>query len=264
MKSFNLDKDIVTGKPITQRSLYWDVMRILPAGDAIGNVSPTGAGGGILPGFPAWMQPSGGLGGDIFSIFFWGTDLFTLKPIPTKVGNERADMAERLHYFLKKQVPNNPILGISGWQWGIDQIPGVEYKQRWRAFDSYAHQSIMRTLTQSANARAPYAEDTTVLNTMLRFIGIKLWPFELPFKEGKYRLEHERNLNKLQSEIIKLRKNLEKYPFGSAEEKAVKIRISKELLKLTRIEEEYLLGLRGLKRLRQGRKDPREIWESQQ
>ena len=261
---FDLDKDIVTGKPIPQRSLYWDVMRILPAGDAIGNVSPTGAGGGILPGFPAWMQPSGGLGGDIFSIFFWGTDLFTLKPIPTKVGNERADMAERLHYFLKKQVPNNPILGISGWQWGIDQIPGVEYKQRWRAFDSYAHQSIMRTLTQSANARAPYAEDTTVLNTMLRFIGIKLWPFELPFKEGKYRLEHERNLNKLQSEIIKLRKNLEKYPFGSEEYLAVEEETNDDILILRRKQEEYMLKMRGIRRLRENVEDPREIWESQQ
>ena len=122
----------------------------------------------------------------------------------------------------------------------------------------------MRTLTQSANARAPYAEDTTVLNTMLRFIGIKLWPFELPFKEAKYRLEHERNLNKLQSEIIKLRKNLEKYPFGSEEYLAVKKEISDDVQILRRKQEEYMLKMRGIRRLRENVEDPREIWESQQ
>jgi hypothetical protein len=44
----------------------------------------------------------------------------------------------------------------------------------------------------------------------------------------------------------------------------VKISISKELLKLRRIEEEYLLGDRGLRRLKENVEDPREIWESQQ
>ena len=70
-------------------------------------------------------------------------------------------------------------------------------------------------------------------------------------------------MKNLRRQVEKLNQEYERY-IGTSEEKAVKIRISKELLKLTRIEEEYLLGLRGLKRLRQGRKDPREIWESQQ
>jgi hypothetical protein len=208
------------------------------------------------------MQPSGGLAGDIiFSLI--GMDSFTLEPIPTKLYGEKADGWDKLYHFLKKQVPNNPIIGISGWQWGVDQIPGVEYKDRWKAFDSYAHQSIMRTFTQRANARAPYAEDTTVINTMLRFIGIKLWPFELPFKERKYKLDYDRRMTNLRRQVEKLNREYERYR-GTPEEQAVKIRISKELLKLRRIEEEYLLGDRGLRRLKENVEDPREIWESQQ
>ena len=258
---FDLNKDIITGKDIPNRSTYLDIQRILPAGDAIGQLSP-GTGGGWIPGFPAWMQPSGGLAGD-FMLSWAGIDPFTHKKFPKNKYGEETDLAENMHHFLKKLVPNNPIIGISGWQWGIDQIPGVELKARWRAFDSYAHKNLMETITQRAHARAPYAEDTTVVNQLLRFIGIKLWPFEPRIKDQKFSLKYERKIRALQKSIQDMEKELRKYRPGSEEYKIQLGKNSEDLKDLRRRQEEYELKIRRSRKLKRNIDDPREIWESQ-
>ena len=121
----------------------------------------------------------------------------------------------------------------------------------------------METITQIAHARSPYAEDTTVVNQLLRFIGIKLWPFEPRIKETKFRLKYERKIRALQRSIRDMQKELRKYPPGSEEYKIQEGKNSEDLLDLRRRQEEYELKIRRFEKLKRNIDDPREIWESQ-
>ena len=52
--------------------------------------------------------------------------------------------------------------------------------------------------------------------------------------------------------------------FGSEEYLAVEEETNDDILILRRKQEEYMLKMRGIRRLRENVEDPREIWESQQ
>ena len=192
---WGLDKDPKTGEKLPQRTLLADGLRYIPGGDILGQTSPEQ--GGRIAGLPAPFQPSGGLAGEVL-ISLAGIDPFTGKDIEDK------SALNNIVFTLQRLVPNNPLIGMSGYQ----KLFGSE--ERTRVFDSWSHQKIMNALERRPDS-SPYAPDLSVLTAIAQTVGIKLWPFDEVKSLRVFNLETKLEINKLRARIKKRHKQLQKY-----------------------------------------------------
>ena len=84
-------------------SQYIDISRMVPGGD-IFNQADKSQGG--IPGVPSAFQPSFGILGDAYNSFTARVDPFTGMEVP----NLRTDTLASMKDFIRKQIPNNPLI----------------------------------------------------------------------------------------------------------------------------------------------------------
>jgi|TARA_R110002020_G_scaffold254156_2_gene467880 hypothetical protein len=200
--TFGEDRDPITGKHIPDRSLYLDTTRWIPGGDVLGQTSETGR---LIPFLPAPFQPSFGLAGEVFLPLVFGIDPFTMKQ------DERDTFSlENSLFMLKRLVPNNPLIGISG----VQKLLGFD--SRFDMFDSWSMKKIMKALEHKEDA-SDYTEDLPVLMAIAQTIGIKLWPVEREVALKGFTQEQQKRTKKLRKNLYKMRREMEKYPSGTPE-----------------------------------------------
>jgi hypothetical protein len=195
--TFGSDRDPITGKHMPDRSLYLDTTRWIPGGDVLGQTSENGR---LIPGLPAPFQPSFGLIGEITFPLIFGRDPFT-----GDAGDRTMAINwENTKFMMQRLVPNNPLIGISGYQ----KLAGLE--GRYDDFDSWSMKKIMNALEQRQNA-SDYREDLPVLMAIAQTIGIKLWPFEKNVGLKGFSSEQRKYARKLEKKVSILKKDLKKY-----------------------------------------------------
>lgn len=202
-KRFDLGLDFNLNK---ERQFYLSARRIVPGGDFF---TSNEFGGGYFPGLPAAMQPSFGiLGAALFPLA--GIDPFTWTPLDrTSASSADVETADRIIALAKQMFPNNPLVGISGWQWAIDEIPGVEYSDRFEALDSWSHKRI-RDAAFLSDTYKPFQEHMPVWMAVLQNIGIKLWPWEEKVKMQQFMYRIRKPSEQTSKEIYKLWRDFNK------------------------------------------------------
>jgi len=219
--TFGLDYDPATGKRMPDRSLYLDTTRWIPGGDVLGQTSEAGR---LIPFLPAPFQPSFGLIGEVSLPLVFGIDPFTMK----QDDRETFDF-DNFFFMAQRLVPNNPLMGISGYQ----KILGFD--SRTDEFDSWSMKKIMRAFEHREEA-SPYSEDLPVLMAIAQTVGIKLWPFEKGIATRTFIKEQENRTRKLRRELSNLKKERIKYPPGSKGEADKLKEVEKKLEEITRKE----------------------------
>mgnify|MGYP003645141292 FL=1 len=192
---WGLDKDPRTGDKLPQRTLLFDGLRYIPGGDSLGQTTPEQ--GGTIAGLPAPFQPSFGLAGEVI-ISLAGIDPFTGKHLEDKSAINNSI------FMLQRLVPNNPLLGMSGYQ----KLFGSE--ERTRVFDSWSHQKIMNTLERRPDS-SDYAPDLPILMALAQTVGIKLWPFDEVKSLKLFNLKTKIEIDELRKRIRSRQKVLKKY-----------------------------------------------------
>ena len=202
-KRFDLGLDFNLNK---ERQLHLSTRRIVPGGDFF---TSNEMGIGFLPGLPAAMQPSFGILGALI-LPAAGIDPFTWSPLD-RTSASAADVAttDRLIAMAKQILPNNPLVGISGWQWAIDEIPGVEYSDRFEAVDSWSHKR-MRDAAFLSDTYKPFQEHLPVWMVLLQNIGIKLWPWEEEVKWKQFLSRIKKPSEEASRKIYKLWRDFDK------------------------------------------------------
>ena len=196
---WGLDRSPVTGERLPERSFWLDIMRFIPGGDVLGQLSPED--GGWVSGLPAPFQPSGGLAGEVLVTSLLGIDTFTGKDITTEetfLGSRNAA------YTLARLVPNNPLLGISG----LQKLFGSE--ERSDFYDSWSHKKIMNSLERRPDSSA-YAVDLPVLTALAQTVGIKIWPVDPEKLDVVRTSKFRKDVRDLRARIRKMQRDNLKY-----------------------------------------------------
>lgn len=197
---WGLDKDPVTGERLPERSFWLDIMRFIPGGDVLGQLSPES--GGRIAGLPAPFQPSWGLAGEVFTPLIFGTDSFTGKEITQE--EQRILWSKELAHVAARLVPNNPLLGISG----LQKLFGSE--ERLDFYDSWSHKKIMNSLERRPDSSA-YAVDLPVLTALAQTVGIKIWPIDPDKLEVVRTSKFRKDVRDLRARIRKMQRDNFKY-----------------------------------------------------
>ena len=158
------------------QSRYINIQRFFPGGDILD------MGTGVLPGVPAPIQPSFGIGGDVF-FGMLGFDLFTKQTDKTRGISVFQDITGSLKGIGKKLIPNFPF------------IPG-----------SYSTQRINRA-TRDGNI-SPYREDEPEWMAILTSFGFKVSNKSLDTLTATKSLELSKQIKALDLQLKSLGKQL--------------------------------------------------------
>ena len=181
---------------------YMDFTRFVPGGDVLDLH-------GTIPGLPAPLQPSGGLGGEvIFPLVGW--DLFRQEKIKGQTGIAGEDIPIRLKAILEKLTPNIPFL------------PG-----------SYSSRKLEKT---RKGMESPFRAEQSEFVALMQTLGFKVEKADLEkLTTGKV-FELKRKLKGFEEQMDLYRKQ---YREGVINEETVTKKINKVAEKMRKIAERY-------------------------
>ena len=105
---------------------------------------------------------------------------------------------------MKRLVPNNPLLGISGYQ----KLFG--YEERTELFDSWSHGKIMNALERRPDS-SDFAPDLPVLMALGHTVGIKIYPIDASKLKNIKSVGYKNDIRNLRNLIRSEQRKLEKY-----------------------------------------------------
>jgi hypothetical protein len=172
-------------------SQYIDISRMIPGGD-IFNQSDKSQGG--LPGVPSAFQPSFGIVGDLYNSFTARVDPFT----GMEVSNLQTDSLASIKDFIRKQIPNNPIVPGSYSQnrirTALELQRGYDFETREEPYNQDPSVQVTKRYVPST-----FQPQSSPLEAVLYGLGIKLRP-QNPYVTGRIRrAEHDRVISEWQS-----------------------------------------------------------------
>ena len=189
---------------------YLFVERYFPGGDILD------LGKGVVPGFPAPLQPSGGIYGDILFSFI-GYDLFTKRADASRGLSLPEDLKAVTQSLSSKLIPNFPFLA-----------------------GSYATERINRATKGDIS---PYRTKESELQAIANAFGIKISNVELEKLEITKKLEFDKKLKAVKKDIREL---LIKYETNRITKAKYLKDYAKLAIKAEKITEEFGLRLRGI------------------
>ena len=156
------------------RPKYLNISRLYPGGDAL-----SFDGNAVIPGLPQPLQPSFGIGGDVFFSFL-GYDIFRKQKEPGRgTGNVVDELTASLGSLGRKLIPNFPF------------VPGA-----------YSTVKLERALKGDVSA---YREPQTELEALLNSFGIKVSNKSIATLSAGRKLDYERKVRQEKSKINNLK-----------------------------------------------------------